>query len=164
MGLSQGTVIADNITKEEALNMAIDLGLLPLDYQFLRISESYSSIKRDEIGLVFINNQAVIISEPGFYTKADPTDILTNLSKNRKILFWMTVSAIDGIWYSIHENGQLTRMWVKMEGEIQINEGSTTVEMAIEDASDLMEFAETITGVTPNEMFDSSFEVYAATP
>jgi hypothetical protein len=162
VGLSKGTVIIDNRDKEQAIDIAIHLGVIPKNPQLLRQNDLPTNIKRDEVGIAIISGQTVIYSEPGFYTKSDPTDKLSTFSKNHKILFWLAVSAIDGLWYSIHENGRLKRMWVKIEDEIQIDEGNSTVDITIENEVDLMKLAELITGVQSDDMFEHPFDVYAS--
>jgi hypothetical protein len=162
MGLSKGTVIINNMDKDEAVNIAIDLGLIPNKYELIRQNDLPTSIKNDEVGIAIINGQAVIYSEPGFYTKSDPTNKLSLISKDHKVLFWLSVSAIDGLWYSIHENGQLQRMWVKIEDEIQVDEGSCEADILVENDIDLMNLAESVMGVRPNDMFEFPFDIYGS--
>lgn len=75
--------------------------------------------------LVFLTNNDWIITfiDPSYCLEKNFISTLTRLSKQTDIFMVLTQSITGGLWFEYHQQGELKRQWIEVEGEILSNLG-----------------------------------------
>jgi len=162
MGLSKSVILVSNVNEEELVKIAKEIEILSKNALSQERKTNLIEVKRHEVGIHIENNCGIIIAEP--LLEKEYTEILESLSKNRKILFWTSISSMDGVWFEYFKNTEILRKYVAMEGETVMNIGEPLLEenglFEEGDFSELIELGEKLMGVSDELMFEGEFNVF----
>lgn len=174
MGLSRSAILVKDASEHEMLEIGGRLGVLAADPVKVRDVEDQADIGYDEFGVACLNGWGVLYSDPSPYFEAEPTLRLSELSASREVFFWLTQSAVAGLWFEYHADGALLRKWVEVESQVHVCEGEPLSQEPIgfftadpdhegeRDEWKLLEICEATTGVSTELLFGSPFAVYAS--
>jgi len=121
-------------------------------------------INEPQVGINVFDNCAVLLADP--LVERQYSDELLELSQNKKIFFWVTVSAVGGVWFEYYQNGELVRNLVYVEGELAEDFGDKLKEEAfLEDGeeldeSDVIELSYRVMDISSDIMFDGKYKRY----
>jgi hypothetical protein len=172
MGLSKCAVLISETNENELVEICKILGLLSKDFKCVKSGVDQSLIDDEEFGIAVISGWGVIFSDVGPFLEKEYTDYLSEISKDKKLFYWLTESASGGLWFEYFINGTLIRKWVEIEGEVAVNYGQElpeepsglfTSDYDEEEERDewaLFDLAEKLTGISTDIMFDGQYNVY----
>lgn len=170
--MSYSAVLLSDCNEGGALGAANALGLVPTD---LSSSErgSYDVLSESVVGIASISGWGVIFCDSGVFLELeDALGKLSEVSDGRRVFFWLTQSTSGALWFEVHEDGELKRKWLEVEGEVEENEGiplpqepdgffnSDEDEEGVRDEDALFELSDAVTGVKTEEVFACSFAIY----
>ena len=168
-----------------------------LSASVIYISEPEVGLKSAvSLGLVKEGATPLKVADPGFPTDGDVriscakgwsvvmlsmeddalrlSDLLSTLSKGRKVFFWCTQSTAGLVWFEMHIDGALRRRWGEAEEQVmeQIGEplpeehglvDMTTYESGpIHDEWSMLSLTESLTGLSQDDHFENTGPMYAA--
>jgi hypothetical protein len=170
--MSYSAVLLSDCDEAGALVAANVLGLIPPDSSSSERG-SYDVLSESVVGIASVSGWGVIFCDSGvFLGLEDALGKLSEASKGRRLFFWLTQSASGGLWFEAHEDGELKRKWLEVEGEVEENEGtplpqepegffnSDEDEEGERDEDALFELSDAVTGVSTEEVFACSFAIY----
>ncbi len=174
MGWSRGGLYIESASVNVAKSVALAVGLIDMEAAPLRTVADQSEIARGEVGIATINQWGVVLYDPKWAFAAKATLLFPELSVRQRIFFWLTDSVAAGLWFEMHEAGQMTRRWVESECVVLENYGaelpqepegffsSKPDEEGERDEWAVLSLAHAITGFSENELFSVPFTVYQA--